>query len=92
MALASWMNHEESRAVEMKRILAKEKTKPLLIRVEQSNPMALISTHNLIANDPQLVPGYLTAREQEISHFEDMFTLLGDDSIHASLRRWNTQP
>jgi len=87
MALASWMNHEESRVVEMKRILAREQTEPLLIRVEQSNPMALISTHNLIANDPQLAPRYLAAQGQEISHFEDMFRLLGDDSIRACLRR-----
>jgi len=35
MALASWMNHEESRATEMKRILAREKNEPLFIRAEQ---------------------------------------------------------
>lgn len=72
MALASWMNHEESRATEMKRILAREQTEPFLIRVEQSNPSTLISTHNLIANDPQLAPIYIATQEQEISHFEDM--------------------
>jgi len=92
MALASWMNHEKSRATEMKRILAREQTEPLFIRAEQSNPMALISTHNLIANDPQLAPRYLAAQEQAISHFEDMLRLLGYDSIHACLRRWNTLP
>ena len=54
--------------------------------------MALISTHNLIANDPRLAPRYLAAQEQAISHFEDMFRLLGDDSICACLRRWNTLP
>ena len=54
--------------------------------------MALISTHNLITNDPHLPPSYLSAQEQEISHFEDMFRLLGDDSIHPCLRRWNTFP
>ena len=48
MTLASLMNHENSRVVEMKIILAKEKNEPLFIRVEQSNPMALINTHNLI--------------------------------------------
>jgi len=90
--LASWMNHEESRAAEMKRIFAREQNIPLLIRAEQSNPMALINTHNLIANDPQLAPRYLASQEQSISHFEDMFRLLGDDSIHACLRRWNTLP
>ena len=52
MALASSMNHEKSRAARMKRILAREKNEPLFSRAEQSNPMALISTHNLIANDP----------------------------------------
>lgn len=92
MALASWMNHEESRATEMKRILAREKNKLLFIRSKQSNPTALINTHNLIANDPLLALRYLAAQEQAISHFEDMFRLLGDDSIHACLRRWNTLP
>ena len=56
MSFTSWMNHEESRAAEMKRILVRGKTEPLVIRAEQSNPMALISTQNLIANDPQLAP------------------------------------
>jgi len=50
----------------MKRILAREKNEPLFIRVEQSNPMALISTHNLIANDPELAPRYRAAQEEEI--------------------------
>ena len=36
MALASWMNHEESRVAEMKRILAREKNEPLFIRAKQS--------------------------------------------------------
>jgi len=45
--------------------------------------MALISTHNLIANDPQLAPRYLTTQEKVISHFEDMFRLLRDDNLHA---------
>ena len=52
MALASWMNHAELRAIEMKRILVREKNEPLFIIAKQSNPMALINTHNLIANDP----------------------------------------
>ena len=92
MDLASWMNHEESRVAVMKKILVREQTEPLMIRAEQSNPMALINTHNLIANDPQLAPRYLATQEQAISHFEDMFRLLGDDSIHAFLRRWNILP
>ena len=83
MALASWMNQEESRAGHMKRTLAREKNEPLFIRVEQSNPMAIINTHNLIVNDRQLAPRYLAAQEQEISHFDNMFRLLRDDNIHA---------
>ena len=83
MALASSMNHAKSRAVEMKIILAREKNEPLFIRAKQSNPIALINTHNLIENDPQLAPIYLVAQEQEISNFEDMFRLLRDDNIHA---------
>jgi len=39
-----------------------------------------------------LAPRYLANQEKAISHFEDMFRLLGDDSIHAYLRRWNTLP
>ena len=78
MALASWMNHEESRVAEMKRILTRENNEPLFIKSKQSNPKALVSTHNLIASDPQLAPRYLASQEQEISHFEDMFRLLGD--------------
>lgn len=92
MALESWTNHELSRAVEMKIILSREHNEPLFIRVEQSNPMALIDTHNIIATNPQLAPIYLTTQEQVISHLEDMFRLLGEYSIHASLRRCNTLP
>jgi len=59
MALESWMNHEEERATEMKKLLTKEETKPLMIRAEQSNPMVVISMHNLITNDPKIAPRYL---------------------------------
>ena len=83
MSLVSSMNHDKSRVAEMKRILGREKNEPLFIRAKQSNPMALISTHNLIANDPQLATRYLVVQEQEISHFEDMFRLLRNDNIHA---------
>jgi alkylhydroperoxidase/carboxymuconolactone decarboxylase family protein YurZ len=89
MALASWMNHEEARATEMKKVMAREEIEPLMIRVEQSNPIVVISTHNLIANDPNLAPRYLVAQEQAVTHFEDMFRLLGDDSTQACQRRWN---
>jgi len=92
MALVSSMNHENSRATKMKIILAREKNEPLFIRAKQSNPMVLISTHNLIENDPHLAPRYLVAQEQAISHFEDMFRLLRDDNIHACKMRWKTLP
>ena len=74
----------------MKIILARDQNEPLLMRYEQSNPMAITSTHNLITNDSQLAPRYLASQEKEISHFGDMFRLLGDDSMHPSLRIWNT--
>jgi len=32
MALASWMNHEEERAAEMRRISTREQTEKLMIR------------------------------------------------------------
>jgi len=31
-------------------------------------------------------------KSKQFHIFEDMFRLLGDDSIHACLRRWNTPP
>ena len=57
------MNNEEARAIEMKMILTREQTEPLMIRIEQSNPMAVISTYNLIVIDPQFAPMYLAAQE-----------------------------
>ena len=63
MALASSMKHEKSRVAEMKRILAREKNKPLFTKAKQSNPMALINTHNIIENDPQLALRYLATQE-----------------------------
>ena len=52
MALESWMNHEEASSAEMKKVMAREETKPLMRRAAQSNPMVVINTHNLIVNDP----------------------------------------
>ena len=63
-----------------------------MIRIEPSDPMALINTHNLLANDPQIAPKYLANQEQAIAHFEDMSKLLGDDCVHACMRSWNTLP
>jgi len=42
-----------------------QKFEPLFIRVEQSNPKALINTHNLTANDPQLAPRYLATKSKQ---------------------------
>ena len=53
------MSHEEGKAKEVKRVLEREETKPLYIREEQINSLAIIRTHNLIANDPQLAARYL---------------------------------
>ena len=61
-----------------------------MIRTESLDPMALISTHNLLANDPQIAPKYLVNQEQAIAHFEDMKRLLGDACVHACMRIWNT--
>ena len=69
MALASWMNHEEERDTKKKKVMAREETKPLMIRAEQSNTMDVISTHNLIANDPNIAPRYLATQEQAVTHF-----------------------
>ena len=86
------MNHEELMVEEMKILLIKEKNEPLMIRDEPLDPMALISTHNLLSNDPHIAPKYLDNQEQAIAHFEDMLRLLGDDCVHACMRRWNTLP
>ena len=63
-----------------------------MIRVEPSDPMALINTHNLLSNNPQIAPRYISDQAQAIAHFEDMERLLGDDCVHARMRRWNTLP
>jgi len=43
----------------MKILLIKEKNEPLMIKAEPSDPMELINTHNLLANDPHISPKYL---------------------------------
>jgi len=92
MAMASWMKHEELRVLEIKRLMIKEQNEPLMIRDEPSDPMALISMHNLLSNDPHIAPRYVTNKAQAIARFEDMQRLLGDDCVHACMRRWNTLP
>jgi len=92
MAMASWMNHEYLRATEIRRLMINEHNEPLMTRSEPSNPVALISTHNLLTHNPQIAPRYITDQAQAIAHFEDMERLLGDDCVHACMRRWNTLP
>jgi len=92
MAFASWMSHENSRAKEVKRVLEREEKEPLYIRAEQTNSMVVISTHNIIANDPQLAPRYLATQEQAVTHFEDTLILLWDENKQACQRRWGTLP
>lgn len=43
MAMASWLNHEEKMAVEIRNIMNKELSEPLMIR----------------ANNPQVLPDYI---------------------------------
>ena len=92
MAMASWMNQEEKKAIEIKKLIAKEKNEPLMIRAEPSDPMALISVHQLLANNPRSAPKYINEQAQDIANFEDMARLFGEDCIHACMRRWNTLP
>ena len=77
---------------EIRRLMIKEQNEPLMIKAEPSNPMALISTHNLLANNPHISPRYISDQAQAIAHFEDMERLLGDDCIHACMRRLNSLP
>lgn len=90
MAMASWMSHEEKRAVEVQQIMAKELNEPLLIRAEQEDPLDLIYAHQHLANNPQVLPDYVERQAQAITHFEHMERLFSDDCLHACMRRWNT--
>ena len=45
MAMASWMNHEEKRAAEVRSIMGRELSEPLMIRVEPDGPSVVISTY-----------------------------------------------
>lgn len=92
IALASWMSHEEAKAKEVKRVLEREEKEFLYARAEQINSMVVISTHNIIINDPKLAPRYLATQEQAITHFEDTLRLLGDESQKSCQRRWGTLP
>jgi len=45
MAMASWLSHEEKRAVEIQKIMTRELSEPLMIRAEPEDPSTLISAH-----------------------------------------------
>jgi len=63
-----------------------------MIKVEPSDPMALTNAHQLLGNNPQISPRYVSDQPKAIAHFEDMERLLGDDCVHACMWRWNTLP
>jgi len=52
MVMASWLNHEENRAVEIRKIMAEELSEPLMIRVEPTEPLDLIYAHQHLAANP----------------------------------------
>lgn len=55
MAMASWLNHEDKRAVEIQRIMTKELSEPLMIRAEPKKPLNLIYAHQHFADNPQVL-------------------------------------
>lgn len=63
-----------------------------MIRAEPLDPTSLINTQHLLANNPQISPKYINDHAQAIAYFEEMERLLGDEYIHACMRRWNTLP
>ena len=73
------MSHEEAKDERVKRIVDKEERKPIYIKAEQINSMAIISNHNIISNDTQLALRYLATQERVISHLENNLRLLGTE-------------
>lgn len=73
-------------------MLEREENDLLYIIEEQINSMAVISTHNIICNDPQLALRYLATQEQEITHFENTLRFLGNEGQQTCQRRWNALP
>lgn len=59
MAMASWMSHEEKRVAEVRSIIGRELSEPLMIRVELDDPSTVISAHQYLANSPQDLPEYI---------------------------------
>jgi len=92
MAMASWMSHEDKRAVEIRKLMEKEQDEPLMIRANSKDPIALISTHRQLAADRQSAPKHINDQAQAIAHFKDIERLVREDCIHACMRRWDTLP
>jgi len=90
IAFASWLNHEDQRATEVKSVMNRELNEPLLIRAEPEDPVALISAHQNLSTDPTASLRYMDKQAQAITHFEDMERLLGENDVQACARRWNT--
>ena len=90
MALASWLNHEDQRAAEVRAALSKEVTEPLFIRAEYEDPITIITEHQSLATDPTASLRFMDKQAQAIAHFEDMERLLGESAAQACARRWNT--
>lgn len=69
MAMASWMNHEEKRVAEVRSIIVRELSEPLMIRANLDDPSAVISAHQHLANSPQDLPEYIEQQAQAIGCF-----------------------
>lgn len=70
IAMASWMSHEENRAMEIQKMMAKDLSEPLMIRAEPVEPLALIYVHQHLAANPQVVPDYVDKQAQAVANFE----------------------
>ena len=90
MAMASWLIHEEKRAVEIQKIMARELSEPLMTRAKPEDPSNLIYSHQYLVDNPHIAPDYVERQAQAIAYFEDMERLFVDNCIHACTRRWNT--
>ena len=52
MAMASWLSHEEKRAVEIRKVMDKELSESLMIRAESEDSLALVYADQHLANNP----------------------------------------
>ena len=59
MAMASWLSHEEKRAIEIQKFMTKVLSEPLLITTELEDLSALIYAHQHLARNPQVLLDYV---------------------------------